>query len=645
MSKQRPLTKAERDAIRLAGDPLLVRMLEEERVESEELDTELLIRLIAYARPHLGLALIAVVLSAVESLFMTVPAYMVGLVVDRVSGTQTREANAVDRLLDSVGDSLGVAPTNLSDVVLYLSAIVAAAWVIRWVVAMASGYAVQMLGQRVVHDLRVDVYRHITSMGLDYFQTNPVGRLVNRTTFDVQALSELFSDAFAQGLRDVSFVLVLTGVMFALDAGLAAILVASFPLLFGIAILYRVLARASMRTRSAVQSRMNAWLAENVSGMRENQLYRREERRRKEFRALTDAHQSSVSREIRAWALMRPTMMGITAVTTSIILFWGHEQVVAGVLTVGVLLTFLQYVTRLWVPIRNLTQKVTVIQTALTAGERIFDVLSVDSSMTDNDDADPALEVRDGSIRFEDVRFRYATSPADVLRGISFEVSGGQTVALVGDTGAGKSTIVSLLSRFYDPTSGRVLVDGRDARRYTLSNLRRAAALVPQDVVIFAGTIRDNVTLGIEASDEEVWACIEAACASELVRGFEDGLDHELEEGGRTLSVGERQLLSFARALLADPPILVLDEATANIDSRTEQLIQRALGELTKGRTTVVIAHRLSTIRDADQILVLRDGGIVESGTHAELLAANGEYKRLCDAHFSNGEATAARPL
>lgn len=634
MSSTPKASSIERKAVELANDPVLAAMLEEERVESQDLDLTLLWKLARYVRPHRKLAGVSIVLSVLESLLMTLPAYITGLALDRITSAE-RAPQMVDQFFDTVAAMLVGPDATATSIMLYFGGVVAIAWSLRWLFAMVTTYIVQMLGQRVVHDLRVDVYHHITGMGLDYFHTNPVGRLVNRTTFDVQGLSELFSDAFAQGLRDLVFIIVLTAVMFALDAPLAAILLASFPILIGVAYIYRALARPSMRTLQAVQSRMNSWLAENLSGMRENQLYRREDRRRAEHHALTDAHQAAITRVIQAWGIMRPGMMITTAIATAVVLLVGYERVLAGVITVGVLLSFIQYAARLWVPIRNLTEKVNVIQNALTAGERIFDVLETPSTMLDLPDAQPNLHVEHGAVSFENVRFRYASGSDDVLRGISFDAKAGQMVALVGDTGAGKSTIVSLISRFYDVTDGRVVVDGRDVRNYTLHNLRRAIALVPQDVVVFAGTLRDNVTLGAEVDDQTILDCLRAVCADDLVDRFDDGLDHVLEEAGRTLSAGERQLLSFARALIANPPILILDEATASIDTRTEVKIQQALDELTRGRTTIVIAHRLSTIRDADLILTLRDGEIIERGTHDELLALDGEYAELHAKHTS----------
>ncbi|MEM1350390.1 MAG: ABC transporter ATP-binding protein, partial [Myxococcota bacterium] len=399
--------------------------------------------------------------------------------------------------------------------------------------------------------------------------------------------------------------------------------------------LYREYARPAMRTTQAVSSRMNSWLAENITGMRENQIYRTEPRRRGEFKALTDAHQESVSRWISAWAWLRPLMMGVSAVATAVVLWQGYERVLSGAISVGVLLTFLQYTTRLWVPVRDLASKFNVIQTALTATERIFDVLKATTQMSDARGADPELRVERGGVRFEEVRFAYPTKPdAEVLKGISWSAEPGQMIALVGDTGAGKSTIVHLLSRFYDATGGAVIVDGHDVREYTLEHLRSGVAIVPQDVVIFAGTVRDNITLGLDVRDDAVWEAARAVRADRFIDRFEGGLDHVLDEAGRTLSAGERQLLSFARALVFNPPVLILDEATANVDTETEALIQQALERLTAGRTSIVVAHRLSTIRDADQILVLRHGQVVERGTHDDLLDLDGEYARLHKLHM-----------
>ena len=639
MSEQEPkLSAAEKEVLAVANDPVLRKMLDDERVEASEVDTRLLFRLARYIRRYPGLGAIAVVLAVIEAMLMTLPAFVIGLAIDRVTrGEEAVRDGWLPNVLDGIGSGFVAqfaGDSEASTWVVFFGLIVAAAWTGRWFIAVTTTYLVQTLGQHVVHDLRTDVYNHITGMDLGYFHKNPVGRLVNRTTFDVQSIAELFSDAFAQGLRDVLFITVLVIVMLGLDVPLSALLIATFPVLIAIGYMYRWLARPALRTMQAVQSRMNAWIAENIAGMRENHLYRQQARRTAEFKQLTEAHQKSVTRWISAWGVLRPSMMFVSAIATCAVLLVGYNRVLSGAITVGVLLTFVQYTSRLWVPVRNLTQKFNLIQTALTAGERIFDVLDTEAGMTDSPDADPERRVRSGDVEFEDVRFKYSPNADEVIRGINFEVKNGDMLALVGDTGAGKTTIASLISRFYDVSEGVVRVDGKDVRSLTLQRLREGVGIVPQDVVIFAGTLRENITLGIEVDDQVVLDALGAVRAEFLLERWEDGLDHVLDEGGRTLSVGERQLLSFARALVFNPPVLILDEATANVDTETELRIQNALEKVTKGRTSIVIAHRLSTIREADQILVLRHGEIVERGRHEELLALGGEYSRLHQLHI-----------
>ena len=638
--REEVLSRAEREALAVASDPILAQMLREERVEAAGRDTALIGRLFGYLVPHWRTSVVAVLLSIVEAAFVALPPFIVGLAIDRISNRPRADGSLawLTSLLDDLGARfvalVGGAPGAIEPLVVWFGVAVAGLWLVRWAFAIVTVYLVQYLGQRVVHDLRVEVYRHITGMHLGFFHQNPIGRLVNRTTFDLQALSDLFSNAFASVMKNAILIVVLLGFMLWIDPWLALVPIVAFPVLIAAALVYRHLARPALRTNSAVQSRMNAWLAENLAGMRENHLYRREGRRAAEFESLTRAHQDSIARVIRAWCLLRPAMMLTCGVATAAVLAIGYGRVKEG-LAVGVLVSFLQYISRLWAPVREVAEKFQVIQTALTSGERVMDVLDTPTEMTDPPGADPALTVEAGAIQLDSVRFRYdPDAEEDVLKGIDLRVEPGRFLALVGDTGAGKTTVVNLISRFYDATSGTVRVDGRDVREYTLKGLRRGIAIVPQDVVIFAGTVRENVTLGLDVSDDRIRECLAAVCADRFVRRLPGGLDHVMEEGGKTLSSGERQLLSFARALVTAPPILILDEATANVDTHTELLIQRALENLLKGRTSVVIAHRLSTVRAADEILVLHDGMVVERGDHDSLLDREGEYARLYRLHL-----------
>lgn len=646
MSAQKPaVSKLEAEAIAVSRDPVLAHMLAEEKVEVAGRDLQLLKRLLGYLRPHLLLASVCVFMAVIEALAMTIPPYIVGLAMDRASGVTGRTPRGFDHLLDAIGEvalsAVDRVPTDTAALITYFGVMSLLFWLLRFGVAVATSYWVQKLSQLILHDLRVDIFAHITSMDMGFFHKNPVGRLVNRTTFDVASLSELFSDAFAQGMRDILFVLVLYSVMFTIDPLLGTMLLLVVPALVLISRLYQRMVRPALRANSAVVSRMNGWLAENLAGMRENQLYRREPRRAAEYRSLTEAHQTAQVGMVRPWAWVRPAMMLTSSLATAAVLWLGYQRVLEGIITVGVLLTFIQYTSRLWVPIRNLTEKFNLVQQSLTSGERIMEILDEKVGMNDGP-SEGAVTVAPsrGEVRFEAVRFRYAGREEEVLKGITFTAQVGQMVALVGDTGAGKSTVAHLISRFYDVSGGEVLVDGVDVRQYRLNALRSSIAIVPQDVVVFAGSVRDNITLGRAVDDATVWKCVEAVSARAIVERL-GGLDGSLDEGGRTLSTGERQLLSFARALVGNPPVLILDEATANVDTSTEMVIQEALRNLTRGRTTIAIAHRLSTIREADEILVLGHGAVLERGRHEQLLDDNGAYAKLYRTHLAgSGEAS-----
>lgn len=628
-----PTSRVEREVLGKSRDRNLAQMLLEERVESRLFDSSLLFRLLRYLGPHWVLALLSAGLATIEALAMTLPAFAIGRAVDHLTHA-VRAPHILDALAQQASRLLtpGAVPETLSGpatIALGFSVVIGLVWLTRWLLAVGTSYLVQKLGQVIVHDLRCGLFHHITAMDAAFFVGQPVGRLVNRTIFDVQSLQELFTDAFAQSVRDFFFLIVLIVVMLTLDPWVCLVLTAALPPLLLVGIGYKRYAREALRTNAAVQSRMNAWLAETIAGLRENQLFRAEDRRRSDFHQLTQAHQASITHVIRAWALLRPAMLMTTALVTALVLVVGSARVASGALTVGVLLTFLQYAGRIWVPVRNLAEKFTVIQAALTGAERILAVLDSQPTIADHPDADPELQIRQGKVVFDNVGFRYPNQEQPALESISFEALPGRMIALVGDTGAGKTTVARLVSRFYEPQVGKILIDDRPTEDFRLNRLRSGIALVPQEITVFGATLRENITLGSDLPEELIQRCLEATGLTSLVSRLPQGLETPLSEGGKNLSVGERQLVSFARALAANPPVLILDEATASVDSQTEQILQQALTQLTAGRTSLVIAHRLSTVRAADQILVFKAGRIVERGTHQELSQTGGEYFRL----------------
>ena len=482
-------------------------------------------------------------------------------------------------------------------------------------------------GQRVVHDLRLAVYRHITSRSLRFFDRSPTGRLVTRVTSDVEALNEIFLSGLDMMFYDLFRIVLIIGALCAIDVRMALWTLAVVPLIAAWSWWFQKRARVLFREVRGKISAVNTRLTESVSGVRVVHAFRQENRIADRFdvenAALRDAHLETV----RNYSLFYPGMESLTALGTAVILAAGDAYFRGGAIARDDLVFFWMLFNLFVEPLRQLADKFNVLQAALAAGERIFKVLDDDRTLPV---AAVPLRLGDvrGEVRFEGVDFSYEPGkPA--LRGVTFSARRGETVAFVGPTGSGKTTIISLLLRFYDPDQGRVLLDGKDLRELDPSELRAAVGVVLQDVFLFAGTVRENLALDDPAIDDaRLEAALKDVAADALVRRL-GGLDAGLEERGAGLSTGEKQLLAFARTLAHDPRVLVLDEATANIDTESERIIQTALERLMEGRTVLVVAHRLSTIRKADRIIVVHKGEIRETGTHAELLAKGGVYARL----------------
>jgi ATP-binding cassette subfamily B protein len=499
-------------------------------------------------------------------------------------------------------------------------------------------------GQLVIHDLRAQLFAHIQRLDLAFFDGRPTGSLVTRVTSDVENLSELFTSGLLVLFFDLFKIVALVAVLFWIDFELAVVVASLTPILVAISLAFRGGARAGYRLVRARLARLNGYLQEVLSGIRVVQVFHREALVSRRFDALLEPYLQANLRTLKLFALFFPAISLTVYVIQGAALRVGGAQISAGEIEIGLFFQFWFYLTLLVNPIRELGERYNVLQAAFASAERVFHVFDSEPRI-----AAPAQGVRSETagraadlVRFEEVSFEYVEG-TPVLSEVSFEIPAGQTVAIVGPTGAGKSTIVNLVQRFHDPSAGRILFDGRDLRELDPRALRAQCGLVLQDEFLFEGSVRENLVMGREDVDEASLArAIQMSCAGDVLARLPQGLDELLHERGAQLSTGERQLLSMARALAADPRLVILDEATASVDSGTEARIEEATRNLLAGRSALVIAHRLSTIRRADRILVLHHGRVRESGTHAELLRQDGLYARLYELQFRDADPVPA---
>jgi len=566
-------------------------------------------------------------------------------------------------------------------------------YVLTTVLAGAIGYAeslwLRVTGQRIIARVRQDVFEHLQTLSLSYFDRNPVGRLVTRATNDVEALNEMYTAVLVDLFRDVFIIAGTMALMLALDWRAALVAFAVMPVVGVTAYIFRRYSRTVWRAMRLKLARINATLAEYFAGMRVVQIFGREERTAAEFRAVNDDYYRSARSLINVFALFNPTLAFLNTLALALVIWIGGGLVLQGTMTFGVLYAFTDYLRRLFEPINGLAEKYNILQSALASAERLSQLMAVEPEVEDPAAPHPIIQERmraeqavlaagagaaggaldgrpaDGrfaaspsgngaerpfgtrhtaslarasvpAVAFDDVHFRYQPHEP-VLRGISFDVAAGETVAFVGHTGAGKSTIMSLLPRFYDVQEGAIRVHGIDVREWPQAELRRHVGLVMQDVFLFAGDVASNIGLHDPAIDR---AAIEDAArivgADPFIRRLPSGYDEPVVERGLSLSAGQRQLISFARAMAYDPEILILDEATASVDAETEAALQHAVRAVKSGRTTLIVAHRLATVRDADRIVVMHKGRIVEQGAHDALLAKGGHYRRLWEMQFAD---------
>jgi ATP-binding cassette, subfamily B, multidrug efflux pump len=611
----------------------------EEEVLGKAYDARLMRRLLQYLRPYkpqVALALAAIISASILQLAQP---YLMKLAIDRYIAN---------------GDLRGV-----DRIAIAFFGILIGSFVLEFI----QTWTLQMTGQRIMYDLRLQIYRHLQRIDLQFYDRNPVGRLMTRVTTDVDVLNDMFTSGVVSIFGDIFTLAGIMIVLVTMDWRLALVAFAVLPLIVLVTQWFRRNVRESYRTVRAWVARINAFLQEHITGMPTVQLFRRERRSFERFEEINRKHRDANIESILFYAVFYPAIEVIGALASALIIWFGGGWTLQGTLTIGSLVAFLLYAGRFFRPISDMSEKFNVLQAAMASSERIFKLLdtpikiqsglgtrdsgldgrhsglSIESSESRIPNPESRPDGPEGHIMFDHVSFAY-DGENEVLRDVSFEVRPGERVGIVGATGAGKSTLINLLLRFYDVTHGRILVDGVDVRDMDLRRLRRLFSLVLQDVHLFSGTIAANIRLG-EASidDAAVKRAAEAVHADRFVDRLPGGYASPVAERGATLSVGQKQLLSFARALAFNPRILVLDEATSSVDTETELLIRDALHVLMAGRTTIAIAHRLSTIQDMDKILVLHKGQLRESGRHQDLLAQRGIYYKLYQLQYRDQES------
>jgi ATP-binding cassette subfamily B protein len=595
---------------------------EEEKRDAPGLDRRLLRRIGQYLRPYTGWVVLALILTLGASLLGPLRPYLI--------------QKAIDNYI-VIGDLDG-----LGRIIIFL----VLALVGEGVLSFAKNYLTQWIGQHAIYDLRKKVFRHIQNQSLAFFDRTPIGRLITRTTSDVESLSDVLSSGLVVILGDLFRLIFIAGFMFWLDVTLAIVTLAVMPLMVWVTFWFRKNAREMYRETRKHVARINSFIQEHVTGMRIVQLFNRENEEMARFRDINDDNRQAWVQTIFYFAIFWPAVQIIADVALGAIIWFSGLQAMSGTLTLGVVIAFIQYARQFFDPIRNLSNQYNTLQEAMAGAERIFDLMDDDASIPESEEP-VELERVDGAIEFKNVWFAYEDGedgePNWVLKDISFKAEPGQTVALVGATGAGKSTIMNTLLRFYEIQRGEILVDGVDIRKLRLRDLRRHLGMILQDVFLFSGSIEKNLTLNDDAITEaQMKKAARLVEADRFIEELPDGYQHDVKERGASLSQGQQQLISFVRALVYDPEVLVLDEATSSVDTETEELIQNALERIMDGRTTLAIAHRLSTIQDADQILVMHKGEIRERGTHQELLALDGLYRKLYELQYRDQERAEA---
>ncbi|WP_166332636.1 ABC transporter ATP-binding protein [Sphingobacterium chungjuense] len=584
--------------------------MKKEQVAGKAYDSKLLSRLAQYIRPYRTVFWISVVLT----ILLAAVAPALPMLVE----------HTVDRYI------LAGNPGGLTKMLIAMIALLLLQTVIRYFHTLMTN----TLGQSVIRDIRIQVFEHITNLRLKYFDNTPIGRLITRTISDLETIANIFSEGLIQIIGDLLQLVVILLVMFYTDWRLTLVVLIPMPLMIAATYIFKEAMKSAFQSVRTWVSNLNTFLQEHISGMAIIQYFAREEQEMRKFKEINAEHRNAHIRANWYFSIFFPVLEVIVAIATGLLVWYGAKQILADAISPGVVVAFLMYITMIFRPIRELIDKFNTLQMGMISAERIFEVLDTQEFTPDEGNYQP--ETVRGKIEFKNVWFAY-NDEKWVLKDISFTVQPGETLALVGATGAGKSSTINILSRFYEIQRGQILLDGVDIREYDLAYLRQTIATVLQDVFLFSDTILNNINLyDTTISMDAIVDAAKKVGAHEFIERLPGAYDYQVQERGSTLSAGQGQLISFIRALVHDPEILILDEATSSVDTETEQLIQSAIENLMDGRTAIVIAHRLSTIQRADKIIVLEKGEMLEAGSHQELLVLDGAYKKLYDLQFNS---------
>ncbi len=576
-------------------------------------DSQLMKRLLGYVKPYKKYVVFAIILNIVVAGLGPVRPFLTKIAID-------------DYIITSDYEGLFI-----------IAAFLVGSLMMQAVIQYFLTYYTQLMGQKIIFDLRKKVFAHVQKLALKFFDKTPIGRTVTRVTNDIESLNELFSSGIVMVFSDLFIIFWIFVFMFFMTWDLSLVTLSVLPVLIYATFLFRRKVREAYRDERKHLARLNSYMQEHVSGMSIVQLFTKEREERKRYAGIGTDYRTAKINAVFYYAIFFPVVEILSSIAIGLIIWYGGGNVLQGTLTIGSVIAFLQYTEMFFRPIRDLSEKYNIMQTAMASSERLFNLLD-DKTIVENPESPKQLGTVTGKIDFKNVWFAYNKGEY-VLKDVSFSINPGETIAIVGATGAGKTSINNLITRFYDIDKGSICIDGKDIKSIRKETLREHISIVLQDIFLFSGTIKSNINLDYEGiTDAQVIDAAKTVGAHDFISNLPNGYDEEVKEKGATLSVGQKQLISFARALAFNPQILILDEATSSIDTETENIIQKAIEKLLMGRTSIVIAHRLSTIQNADKILVMHKGELREMGSHQELLSQKGIYYKLYQLQYKDQE-------